>query len=195
MLTGESDGIRKQAGDRLLSGSFCISGSGYYELDAVREHSHAEKIAGEAREFRHPPSPLQEEVNQVLQATTIAMIPLAIILLLGSEHSQRRLSRGSPDRHRRPDHPDPRGSRAADERHPRRRRGAAGQENTLVQQMSATEALAAVDTICVDKTGTLTDGTLNWSRSSPPTRTADAAHERSRPLRRTRPASETAHSR
>ena len=32
--------------------------------------------------------------------------------------------------------------------------------NTLVQQMSATEALAAVDTICVDKTGTLTDGTL-----------------------------------
>ena len=33
--------------------------------------------------------------------------------------------------------------------------------NTLVQQMSATEALAAVDTICVDKTGTLTDGTLD----------------------------------
>ena len=33
-------------------------------------------------------------------------------------------------------------------------------QNTLVQQMAATEALAAVDTICVDKTGTLTDGTL-----------------------------------
>src|ERR687891_916298 len=35
-----------------------------------------------------------------------------------------------------------------------------GRQNTLVQQMAATEALAAVDTICVDKTGTLTDGTL-----------------------------------
>src|SRR5687767_15635532 len=33
-------------------------------------------------------------------------------------------------------------------------------QNTLVQQIAATEALAAVDTVCVDKTGTLTDGTL-----------------------------------
>ena len=32
--------------------------------------------------------------------------------------------------------------------------------STLVQQMSATESLASVDTICVDKTGTLTDGNL-----------------------------------
>ena len=48
---------------------FVIAGSGYYELDAVREESYAEKIAGEAREFRHPPSPLQLEVNQVLTVT------------------------------------------------------------------------------------------------------------------------------
>src|SRR6059058_4417454 len=59
ILTGESEGVRKRDVDRLLSGSFCIAGSGYYELDAVREQSHAAKIAGEARTFRHPPSPLQ----------------------------------------------------------------------------------------------------------------------------------------
>ena len=53
LLTGESDGIRKRVGDRMLSGSFGLSGSGHYELDAVREDSYAEKIAGEAREFRH----------------------------------------------------------------------------------------------------------------------------------------------
>ena len=47
----------------MLSGSFGISGSGHYEVDAVREDSYAEKIAGEAREFRHAPSPLQVEVN------------------------------------------------------------------------------------------------------------------------------------
>ena len=46
LLTGEADGIRKQRGDRMLSGAFCISGSGYYEVDAVREDSYAEKIAG-----------------------------------------------------------------------------------------------------------------------------------------------------
>src|SRR5215216_5603590 len=77
LLTGESDGIRKQTGDRLLSGSFAVSGSGYYELDAVREDSYAEKLAGEAREFRHPPSPLQEEINRILWATTILLVPLA----------------------------------------------------------------------------------------------------------------------
>lgn len=57
MLTGEADGIRKSADDEVLSGSFVISGSGYYEVTAVREDSHAGQMAGEAKAFRHPPSP------------------------------------------------------------------------------------------------------------------------------------------
>ena len=87
ILTGESDGVRRREGDRLLSGSFCIAGSGYYELDAVRDQSHAAKVAGEARTFRHPPSPLQLEVNRVLRATTILMAPLAVLLLLALRRS------------------------------------------------------------------------------------------------------------
>ena len=82
MLTGEADGIRKEAGDRVLSGSFCISGSGHYVVDAVREQSYAGRLAGEARAFRHPPSPLQEEVNRVIIACTYVMLPLAVLLLL-----------------------------------------------------------------------------------------------------------------
>jgi magnesium-transporting ATPase (P-type) len=160
MLTGESDGVRKRDGDRLLSGAFCISGSGYYELDAVREDSHAEKIAGEARAFRHPPSPLQLEVNSLLRATTMVMVPLAVLLLAALALRSVPL-------------------------HDAAQTATAGlvtlipeglvllmsvtlavaavrlaRMNTLVQQIAATEALAAVDTICVDKTGTLTDGTL-----------------------------------
>ena len=69
MLTGEADGIRKRVGDRVLSGSFCISGSGHYLVDAVRDDSYAGRLAGEARAFRHPPSPLQEEVNRVILAS------------------------------------------------------------------------------------------------------------------------------
>jgi magnesium-transporting ATPase (P-type) len=160
LLTGEADGIRKQPGDRMLSGAFCISGSGYYEIDAVRGDSYAEKIAGEAKEFRHPPSPLQVEVNRILMVTTIVMVPLAILMFAGF------LVRGVEF------------TEAA-------QTATAGlitlipeglvllmsvtlavaavrlaRMDTLVQQMSATESLAAVDTICVDKTGTLTDGTL-----------------------------------
>ena len=158
MLTGEADGVRKRSGQRALSGSFCITGSGYYEVDAVREDSYAEKVAGEARTFRHPPSPLQDEVNLVLKASTWLMIPLAIVLIFALQ------ARHTPI-------------------HDAAQTATAGlitlipeglvllmsvtlavaavrlaKLDTLVQQMSAPEALAAVDTICVDKTGTLTTG-------------------------------------
>src|SRR4051794_23731708 len=160
MLTGEADGVRKRVGQRALSGSFCITGSGYYEIDAVREDSYAEKVAGEARTFRHPPSPLQDEVNLVLRATTWLMIPLAVVLIFALH------ARHTP-------------------LHEAAQTSTAGlitlipeglvllmsvtlavaavrlaRMDTLVQQMSAPEALAAVDTICVDKTGTLTTGEL-----------------------------------
>jgi len=160
MLTGEADGVRKRASDRVLSGSFCITGSGYYEVDAVREDSYAEKVAGEARTFRHPPSPLQDEVNLVLKASTWLMIPLAIVLIFALQARHEPL-------------------------HDAAQTATAGlitlipeglvllmsvtlavaavrlaRMDTLVQQMSAPEALAAVDTICVDKTGTLTTGEL-----------------------------------
>ena len=95
LLTGEADGVRKTPGERALSGSFCISGSGRYLVDAVREESYAGKLAGEARAFRHPPSPLQEEVNQVIVACVYVMVPLAAILLITLKlrqtgHRQRR---------------------------------------------------------------------------------------------------------
>jgi cation-transporting ATPase E len=160
MLTGEADGIRKEAGDRVLSGSFCVSGSGEYEVDAVREESYAGRIAGEARAFRHPPSPLQVEVNSVILACTYVMAPLAIILLLtlkvrdvGLQSAAQTATAGLVTLI-------PEGLvllmsvtfAVAAVRLARR--------DTLVQQMSASESLAAVDTICVDKTGTLTEGEL-----------------------------------
>jgi magnesium-transporting ATPase (P-type) len=160
MLTGEADGVRKGAGDRVLSGSFCVSGSGYYRVDAVREQSYAGRLAGEARTFRHPPSPLQEEVNQVILACVYAMVPLAAALILtlklrntGIEEAAQTATAGLVTLI-------PEGLvllmsvtfAVAAVRLARK--------DTLVQQMSATESLAAVDTICVDKTGTLTDGEL-----------------------------------
>jgi cation-transporting ATPase E len=160
MLTGEADGIRKDRGERVLSGSFCISGSGHYAVDAVRERSYAGRLAGEAKTFRHPPSPLQEEVNRVILACTYVMLPLAALLLIT-------LKLRSTDIHEAAQTATaglvtliPEGMvllmsvtfAVAAVRLARR--------DTLVQQMSATESLAAVDTICVDKTGTLTEGEL-----------------------------------
>jgi cation-transporting ATPase E len=160
MLTGEADGVRKGLGEHALSGSFCISGSGRYRVDAVREESYAGRLAGEAKTFRHPPSPLQNEVNRVIVACTYVMAPLAVILLLtlklrntGIEEAAQTATAGLVTLI-------PEGMvllmsvtfAVAAVRMARK--------DTLVQQMSATESLAAVDTICVDKTGTLTDGKL-----------------------------------
>jgi len=160
MLTGEADGILKGEGDRVLSGSFCVSGSGHYLVDAVREESYAGRLAGEARAFRHPPSPLQKEVNRVILASTYVMLPLAAILVfslsirnVGLEEAAQTATAGLVTLI-------PEGLvllmsvtfAVAAVRLAKR--------DTLIQQMSASESLAAVDTVCVDKTGTLTAGEL-----------------------------------
>ena len=131
-----------------------------------------------ARTFRHPPSPLQEEVNRIIWATTIVLVPLGILVLVSLA------ARDTPFQE------------AA-------QTATAGlvtlipeglvllmsvtlavaavrlaRQNTLVQQMAATEALAAVDTICVDKTGTLTDGELELVAVFPADGGQAAASER-----------------
>jgi len=164
LLTGESDGIRKRSGDRLLSGSFAISGSGHYEVDAVREQSYAEKIAGEAREFRHPPSPLQVEVNTVLRATTIALVPIGLIVLFGFNVHDKEFREAAQEATAGLVTLIPEGLVLLMSVTLAVAAVRLARQNTLVQQMAATEALAAVDTVCVDKTGTLTDGTLKLVR-------------------------------
>jgi P-type E1-E2 ATPase len=160
LLTGESDGIKKGDGDRVLSGSFCVSGSGHYVVDAVREESYAGRIAGEAKTFRHPPSPLQEEVNRVIIASTYVMLPLAALLIVSLKVRSVGLQSAAETATAGLVTLIPEGLvllmsvtfAVAAVRLAKRA--------TLVQQMSATESLAAVDTICVDKTGTLTAGEL-----------------------------------
>jgi magnesium-transporting ATPase (P-type) len=176
LLTGESDGIRKRVGDRMLSGSFALSGSGHYEVDAVREDSYAEKIAGEAREFRHDDSPLQKEVNTVIRATTIAMVPIAIIVLLGFSLHDKAFRDAAQEATAGLVTLIPEGLVLLMSVTLAVAAVRLARQNTLVQQMAATEALAAVDTICVDKTGTLTDGSLKLIKveAADPSGPADA---------------------
>ena len=160
MLTGEADGVAKGSGDEVLSGAFVISGSGYYDVTAVRDDSYAGRIAGEAKAFRHPPSPLEQEVNRVIVACTWVLIPLAILLIGSLVIRQVELVEAAQTATAGLITLIPEGLvllmsvtfAVAAVRLANR--------STLVQQMSATESLASVDTICVDKTGTLTDGNL-----------------------------------
>lgn len=159
-LTGESDGIAKEPDDEVLSSSFVLSGSGYFEVTAVREDSYAGRIAGEAKAFRHPPSPLEKEVNRVIVACTQVLIPLAVLLIASLYFRKVEIVEAAQTATAGLITLIPEGlvllmsvtfAVAAVK---------LAKRQTLIQQMSATESLASVDTICVDKTGTLTDGNL-----------------------------------
>ena len=159
MLTGESDGIRKREGDRVLSGSFCIVG---LRLLRGRRGARAElRREGRRRGARVPPPALAAPAR-------------------GQPGAQGDHDRDGPARRSCCCSPSRSAASAIDEAAQTATAGLVtlipeglvllmsvtlavaavrlARMNTLVQQMSATEALAAVDTICVDKTGTLTDG-------------------------------------
>jgi cation-transporting P-type ATPase E len=82
LLTGESLPILKKVNDEVLSGSFCISGNGYYTAEKVGDESYANQITKTAKKFKLNLSPLQVRLNfivKVLFATAILLVGLEII--------------------------------------------------------------------------------------------------------------------
>ena len=159
-LTGESELAVRSAGDAVWSGSFAVEGAGRFVATAVGPDSRAEQVAKTAREFRHPRSPLERANDRLLMWLVVLAVPLAIALIV-SVFS----------------HDEPAGVRvqtltagivnlvpeglillisvtAAVSAYKMARRG------VLAQQLNAIESLASVDTLCTDKTGTLTEPKL-----------------------------------
>ena len=160
LLTGEADPIEKQPGDEVLSGSFVSAGSGRYRSTRVGRQAYAAGLAAEARRFTLTRSELRAGIDTILRIVTWAIVPTAILLMI----SQLRASAGV------------RGAL----------RGAVAgtvamvpeglvlltsvafavgvvrlaRRKVLVQELPAVEVLARVDVLCIDKTGTLTEGRL-----------------------------------
>jgi P-type E1-E2 ATPase len=160
VLTGESEPVVRGDGDDVRSGSFAVEGAGSYVVTAVGRESYAERIAGEARRFRHPRSPLERALNRLLLILVAAMVPLALLLGFALWELEIEVDEAVT-----------RSVAAVVSLVPEglilltsltyavaairmARRGA------LAQQLNAIESLAAVDVVCLDKTGTLTEGTL-----------------------------------
>ena len=84
LLTGESDLIRKQVGDQVLSGSFCVTGSTYYEAEHVGLDSYANKLTSEAQNFELISTPLQQNVAYTINLLILlAGVMAAIFYLAG----------------------------------------------------------------------------------------------------------------
>ena len=84
MLTGESDSIVKVAGDEILSGSFCISGSAQYEATRVGEESFANKLTANARKFTVAYTPLQREINFLLRLLLLLALFIGSTMFVGA---------------------------------------------------------------------------------------------------------------
>jgi cation-transporting ATPase E len=160
LLTGESEPVVKRAGDEVLSGSFVAAGSGRIRATRVGASAYAAQLSEQARRFSLTHSELRAGIDRILRIVTWLLIPTAALLVI----SQLRSHASVPDALS--------GSVAGTVamvpeglvlltsvafavgvvRLARRR--------VLVQELPAVEVLARVDVLCVDKTGTLTEGRL-----------------------------------
>jgi cation-transporting P-type ATPase E len=80
LLTGESLPIEKQPADKILSGSFCLSGNGYYRVTHLSDNSYASKLTRLAQQLKITVSPLQKQVNRIVMVLFVAALLLGILV-------------------------------------------------------------------------------------------------------------------
>ena len=161
LLTGESNSIKKKIGDELLAGSFVVSGSCYARVNKIGSDSYIQSIAKEAKKFKSPNSNLFKDLNTIIKYIGIAIIPIAIIMFFNNYATTANnfsiaitntcgaltgmipagmfllvtiaLSVGVVKLSR---------------------------KRTMVKDLYSIEMLARTNMLCLDKTGTITDGTM-----------------------------------
>ena len=165
LLTGESDAIGKKVGDVIYSGSFVVSGNAKARVERVGKDNYIEKLTGQAKKYRKPKSELLGTLKTIITVVAIIIIPLGIVVFVRQWNG---LNWGGEF-----DYIDA----------VRTTSGAIigmipsglflltsvalavgvirlAQNKTLVQELYCIEMLARVDCLCLDKTGTITDGSM-----------------------------------
>jgi len=164
LLTGESEPVDKQVGDRLLSGSFVVAGSGGYQATGVGAEAYARKLAAQARRFTVVHSELVAGINQILRYVTWALPPVAALLVIGQLHTHQTVRAGATSTVAALVGMVPQGLVLLTSVAFGVAAVTLARRRVLVQQLPAVEGLARVDVVCFDKTGTLTDGTIAFDR-------------------------------
>ncbi|WP_235534396.1 HAD-IC family P-type ATPase [Oerskovia sp. Root22] len=167
MLTGESRPVHKAVGDEVLSGSSVVAGHAVCRVVRVGEAGYAQRITAEAKKFSVVRSELREGVNKILRVVSIGIVPISLLLFWSQLYYTGGVRESIADGTWRD------GVVAAVA-------GVVGmipeglvlltslnfaiaamllaRQKVLVQELPAVEILARVDVLCLDKTGTITDG-------------------------------------
>ncbi|HAP4779815.1 TPA: cation-translocating P-type ATPase [Enterococcus faecalis] len=166
LLTGESDLIEKEIGDTLLSGSFIVSGQAYARVIHVGAENYAVKITQEAKVHKPIQSELVNSIRKVSKFTSWVIIPLGIILFVEAFWLRDAGIKTSV-------------VASAAALLGMLPKGLVllisialttgviklAKKRILVQDMYSIETLAHVDTLCLDKTGTITEGKMKVQKA------------------------------
>lgn len=166
LLTGESHTVRKKVGERIYSGSYCVVGDGYYKVDAFGENSFAAKMLASAKKAVKKKTPLQMETTTI----TLMLMGIAILYTIVTAIVFLATGKGISDitetvavileivpialfllivlTYMLA------AIRMAD-------------SGVLLQDSSAVESISHVDTVCMDKTGTITTNRLRFKDAIP----------------------------
>lgn len=165
-LTGESDPISKNIGDTVMAGSFIVSGSCRARAERVAEDNYISKISASAKYVKKVNSEIMTTMTAIVTVISIALIPISVLLF----RNQLTL----PDTSLRDAIIQTVGAlvgmvpgglilltstvlAASVVR--------LAQKSVLVQELYCIETLARVDTLCLDKTGTITEGTMTLAET------------------------------
>ena len=163
LLTGESDEIVKTAGDTLMSGSFIVSGSCRARLERVGEDSYISQLTIQAKKTRKgEQSEMIRSLNKIVKITGIIIIPIGITLFYEQHFIEERAVSGSIQSMVAAVIgmiPEGLFLLASTTLAISAMRLAMGK--VLVHDMKCIETLARVDVLCVDKTGTITEGKMS----------------------------------
>lgn len=167
LLTGEGNNIPKQPGSKVLSGSFVTAGTAYVRVNAVGAGNFATALTIEAKKTKAPKSQLMATLNHIIRALTITIVPVGALLfsrlfitsgnirssVLGATAAMLGMI--------------PEGLILLTGVTLTVGALALARHKALVQSLSSIETLARVDVLCLDKTGTITDGTLSFEQFIP----------------------------
>ncbi len=162
IITGESEAIIKKENDKIMSGSIVISGSGYAKVISINHDTYANNLIKEASKTKDDSSYLMNSINSILKIVTILIIPIGILLFITQFYYSNQTYQESVL------------SSVA---------GVIGMipdglvlltsisltvgvikmasKKVIIQKLSGIELLACVDILCLDKTGTITDGSMD----------------------------------
>lgn len=166
-ITGEPNTISKEVGDSLISGSYLESGSGKMQVTKGGNDSFVNHLSAQAREGSDTNSILLTTINKIIKVLTYIIIPVGVALFVSKLISGNDINRAILGTVAAMIGMIPEGLVLLTSVTLAVSAAALARRRVLVRDLPAIETLARVDTICLDKTGTITSGDLKLSRLVP----------------------------